>query len=45
MLICIVCGKVIANTNPEIHYGGCSECDLKLVEKGMEELKKEGEQK
>jgi hypothetical protein len=26
MLICKYCGKVIANTNPVVHYGLCADC-------------------
>ena len=28
MLICSECGKVIANTNPSVHYGICSSCPI-----------------
>jgi hypothetical protein len=28
MLICSNCGKIIANTNPNIHYGLCGSCPL-----------------
>lgn len=39
MLLCIVCGKVIANVDPyKVRYGGCSECDLDEVVKRMEEM-------
>lgn len=42
MLICIVCGKTIANCDSsKIRYGGCSSCDLHKVAEKMDELKKE----
>ncbi|GEM_PF-5999159 len=28
MLICSRCGKVIANTQPELHYGICAGCGV-----------------
>ena len=38
MLICIVCGKVIANSDPnKVRYGGCSVCPLLEVAKKMRE--------
>jgi len=44
MLVCIVCGKVIANCDngKTTRYGGCAACPLKEVAKKMEE-KKEAE--
>jgi hypothetical protein len=39
MLICCVCGKVIANVDPNnVRYGGCSSCDLDLVKEQMEKI-------
>lgn len=36
MLICIVCGKTIANVDPStIRYGGCSSCPIEEVKKLM----------
>ena len=40
MLICCVCGKVIANMDPnKVRYGGCASCPLDEVKEAMEELK------
>ena len=40
MLLCAVCGKVIANVDPEhIRYGGCGKCDLYEVANAIEEKK------
>jgi hypothetical protein len=41
MLLCVVCGKIIANVDPiNIRYGGCSACSLDEVKRGMDELSK-----
>jgi len=41
MLLCIVCGKTIANVDPStIRYGGCSSCPIEEVSMGMKELKR-----
>lgn len=41
MLLCIVCGKVIANLDPDhTRYGGCSSCSLDEVKKEMDKLTK-----
>jgi len=40
MLVCVSCGKLIANTDPTcIRYGGCSACSLENIKKGMEIVK------
>ena len=40
MLICIVCGKVIANVDQStVRYGGCSSCPLDEVAREMQDLK------
>ena len=36
MLICSECGKVIANTNPSVHYGICSSCPIPHKEDKIE---------
>jgi hypothetical protein len=41
MLLCIVCGKVIADVDPNrVRYGGCAACPIELVAKKMDERKK-----
>ena len=42
MLICIVCGKVIANCDngKTTRYGGCSACDLQEVGRKMTEYRR-----
>lgn len=34
MLICSECGKIIANTNPSVHYGICASCPIPHVDDG-----------
>lgn len=39
MLICIVCGKTVANVDPStIRYGGCGKCPVEEVKKALERL-------
>ena len=34
MLVCIVCGKVLANVDPTtVRYGGCHKCSLLEIQK------------
>jgi hypothetical protein len=43
MLLCIVCGKVIANVDAStIRYGGCASCSLSDVKRLMDAMKGEG---
>jgi len=28
MLVCILCGRVIAKFTPKVHYACCSHCDV-----------------
>ena len=36
MLICSECGKIIANTNSNIHYGICSSCPMPHKDEDIE---------
>ena len=41
MLVCIMCGRVIARTNPVVHYACCTRCDGdKLTEHQKNVIKK-----
>ena len=45
MLLCVVCGKVIANMDngAVVRYGGCGNCNLKLVAEKMKERRQNDE--